>query len=126
LTDQGGGFSELSIAHAAFRSLTKKGLFDTLFLQPYRMGDNAKSGGPIMSVRYLAAVGMMAGILMGAGASGARADEYANGLLKKAGAVQYAQKAPYGAGIAEMLLGYDADGNASRGILARTATYRKP
>ncbi len=79
-----------------------------------------------MSVRYLAAVGMMAGILMGAGASGARADEYANGLLKKAGAVQYAQKAPYGAGIAEMLLGYDADGKCVAAVSSReTATYQK-
>ena len=56
----------------------------------------------------------------------AQADEAAMGFLKQTGAVEVAAKAPYGAGIAEMLLGYDAEGNAIAGVAAReTATYYK-
>lgn len=79
-----------------------------------------------MNVRSLTAVRMMAVMLMGLGVCGAQADDVSVGLLKKAGAVQYAQKVPYGAGIAEMLLGYDAEGKSIAAVASReTATYQK-
>lgn len=54
----------------------------------------------------------------------AQADEVAMGFLKQTGAVAVAAKESYGVGIAEMLLGYDAEGNAIAGVAAReTATY---
>ena len=56
----------------------------------------------------------------------AQADEVALEFLKQTGAVQYAEKVPYGAGILEMQLGYDASGRIIAGTASReTATYYK-
>ena len=68
-------------------------------------------------------MGVAAGLLAMASA---QADDAALGFLKQTGAVQYAEKSPYGAGIASMALGYDAEGNLVAGVASReTATYYK-
>jgi hypothetical protein len=52
--------------------------------------------------------------------------DYALSILKDAGAVEYAEKAPYGAGINAMYIGFDAAGQPVIGVADReTKTYAK-
>jgi len=55
----------------------------------------------------------------------AKLDEHAKRLLQEAGAVSYAHKTPYAAGIDSLALGYNADGAVVAGVAARkTKTYK--
>ncbi len=76
----------------------------------------------IFRMVFVAATGVVLMVLT----AGKPDTDFALKLLKNSGAVQYAQKQPYGGGLEEMLLGFDAAGKAVSGVGVReTATYEK-